>query len=127
MCEVGCENQVARGLTSLHQQRSEALSLSRYTSSLGNAVSLQNKHTSHLLSALAHRRRPSGARHNVKNTEQKLATNFTWHVDGCSELQWMDVKTWRITLHDECRMCLGKASFNVTGNKEVGNIHNDYH
>lgn len=33
------------GLTPLYQQHSEALSLSRYTSSLGNAVLRQNKHT----------------------------------------------------------------------------------
>lgn len=33
------------GLTPLHQQHSEALSLSRYTSSLRNAVLRQNKHT----------------------------------------------------------------------------------
>lgn len=52
MCGAGCESQVAGRLTPLHQQCSEALSLSRCTSWLGNVLSLQNKHTSHLLHSL---------------------------------------------------------------------------
>lgn len=90
-CEVGCESQVAGGLTSLHQQRSEALSLSRYTSSLGNALSLQNKHTSHLPLSLTRKRCQAC---NDKNTNRWPAANFTWHVDGWGKLQLTEVKTW---------------------------------
>lgn len=124
LCEVECESQVTGGLTSLHRQRSEALSLSRYTSSLGNAVSLQNKHTSHLvLSLKGHGRTVPG-----ENTDQKLAANFTCDLDGCCKLQLMDVKSWRNTLCDECRVWKAYVSFSVTGdkNKKVGNIYDDY-
>lgn len=76
------------GLTSLHQQRSEALSLSRYTSSLGNVVSLQNKHTL-ISSALTHRPWPSSARRDDNNADQKKTKKHwvqIWHVDICCKL-----------------------------------------
>lgn len=64
-----------KGWTSLHQQCLEALSLSRYTSLLGNVISLQNKHTL-TSSALTHGPQPSGAKHDEKKKNRP-------RKDGC--------------------------------------------
>lgn len=77
LCEFGCESQVAGGSTSQRQHSLEALSLSRYTSLLGNAVSPQNKHTSHLLLSLMG---DSFRRH------QKRPTHCIWHLGKSSDM-----------------------------------------
>lgn len=103
----GVKARSSGGLTSLHQHPSEAMSLSRYTSSLENAASLQNKHTSHLLLSLTGK--PSGARRGVKEIKkkkEKMPKNLT-----CWQRQY--TSSWVFHIMDSERNCWYKCGLQL--------------